>query len=482
MSQTENFQEIKKNSLISTFSLFFQSGYSAVLGLIANLVLTIVINPKTYGLYIVVLSMISFLNYFSDIGLAASLVQKKEITDEDIKTTFTVQQILIITSITIGYLLTPLVRNAYDLPQEGIYLYWALLLAFFISSLKTIPSILLERKIQFQKIVTVQIIENTIFYIAIIIFALMGFGLYSFVFAVLMRAISGLFIMYFMSFWQPRIGISKASLKTLLSFGIPFQSSSFLALIKDEFITLYLGKAVGLEGVGYIGWAKRWAEAPIRIIMDNLSRVLFPILARIQHDNERVSRVIEKIVYYQTLVLAPVMIGTVLLMAPLVHIIPKYSKWEPALPLFYLFVISAFFSTYSTPFINLFNATGKVKISFGFMIFWTVATWLLTPILTKIYGMYGFPITQVLLSFTFIVIVMRAKKIIDFNFFKATAPSIASAIAMAAIIVVLGTFIKAPILFIVVSILAGSAIYYSVLRFLFHRDPITDIISLIKHE
>ena len=149
-------------------SLFFQSGYSAVLGLVANLILTIVLAPEIFGIYILTLSIISFLNYFSDIGLAASLVQKKDITSDDIRTTFTVQQILIVTLITIGFILTPYVRSFYDLPYEAIYLYWALLIAFFLSSLKTIPSIQLERHIQFQKIVIVQVVENTIFYLSVL--------------------------------------------------------------------------------------------------------------------------------------------------------------------------------------------------------------------------------------------------------------------------------------------------------------------------
>ncbi|MBI4226404.1 oligosaccharide flippase family protein, partial [Candidatus Roizmanbacteria bacterium] len=357
-----------KRIITSVLSLFFQSGYSAILGLIANLVLTILLSPTVFGMYITVLSMISLLNYFSDIGLAASLIQRKEITDDDIKTTFTVQQTLIVTLIIIGFLSTSFIRKFYNLPVEGIYLFWGLLLAFFISSLKTIPSIFLERKIQFQKIVQVQIIENTVFYLLVITLALLNFGVMSFTYAVITRAVIGLIAMYSISFWRPGFGISTKSLKQLLSFGIPFQASSFLALFKDDLITLFLGKVLGFEGLGYIGWAKKWAESPIRIIMDNISRVLFPVISRIQSDKQKISRLIEKLLNYQTTLLAPTLVGLALLMKPLVEIIPKYNKWEPALPFFYIFIVASFFSSYSTPFMNLFNALGKVKISFSFML------------------------------------------------------------------------------------------------------------------
>jgi O-antigen/teichoic acid export membrane protein len=173
MDKEPQLSQIKRNTLISTFSLFFQSGYSAFLGLAANLVVTILLSPKIFGMYITTLSIISVLNYFSDIGLAASLIQKKEITDKDITTTFTIQQIMVVAAVLLGYLATNFVTSFYKLPVNAVYLYWALLAGFFISSLKTIPSIFLERKIQFQKIVLVHIVENTVFYLSFIIFALM---------------------------------------------------------------------------------------------------------------------------------------------------------------------------------------------------------------------------------------------------------------------------------------------------------------------
>ncbi|MBI2641113.1 oligosaccharide flippase family protein, partial [Candidatus Roizmanbacteria bacterium] len=215
---TTNEQNIKSRTVLSVLSLFFQSGYSAFLGLIANLILTILLSPTIFGIYITVLSIIALLNYFSDIGLAASLIQKKEISEEDLKTTFTTQQIIILILIAVGFASTSFIQSFYLLPIEGVYLFWGLLVSFFISSLKTIPSILLERKIQFQKIVLVQIIENTVFYLSAIVLALLGFGLMSFTLAVLFRAISGLIIIYTLSFWLPKVGISIASLKNLLSF------------------------------------------------------------------------------------------------------------------------------------------------------------------------------------------------------------------------------------------------------------------------
>ncbi|OGK08749.1 hypothetical protein A2767_06135 [Candidatus Roizmanbacteria bacterium RIFCSPHIGHO2_01_FULL_35_10] len=464
--------------ITSVMSLFFQSGYSAVLGLIANLVLTVLLSPAVFGMYITVLSIISLLNYFSDIGLAASLIQKKEISDEDIKTTFTVQQILITILITIGFFSTSFIKKFYILPTEGIYLFWGLLLAFFISSLKTIPSIFLERKIQFQKIVQVQVIENTVFYLLSIILAILNFGVMSFTYAVIARAIVGLIAMYSISFWKPTLGVSIKSLKHLLSFGLLFQASSFLALFKDDLIILFLGKVLGFEALGYIGWAKKWAESPIRIIMDNISRVLFPVFSRIQGDKEKISRLLEKLLNYQTTLLAPTMVGLILLMEPLVNIIPRYNKWLPALPFFYIFCLSAFFSSYSTPFMNLFNALGKVKISFSFMLFWTVATWLLTPIFTRMFGLYGFPLNQLILSLTFAIVLYMAKKEVNFRFLHSVYKPLLATTPMGIITFLIVNSIVPTYPLLTLIILISALIYFITLKFIFKLDLIKEIKSI----
>ncbi|MFA5136122.1 MAG: oligosaccharide flippase family protein [Patescibacteria group bacterium] len=478
MEQTESYSQIKQKTILSTVSLFFQSGYSAFLGLAANLAVTVLLSPEIFGIYITTLSIISVLNYFSDIGLAASLVQKKELHHDDVKTTFTIQQLMIVTAVSVGFLTTNLVRNFYKLPHDGIHLYWALLLSFFISSLKTIPSIFLERKIKFQRVVLVQIVENTVFYICVIVLAILGHELRSFTIAVILRAFTGLILIYILSPWTPKLGISKVSLKTLLSFGLPFQASSFLALFKDDLIILFLGKILGFEALGYIGWAKKWAEAPIRIIMDNISRVLFPVISRIQHDTAKIGRVLDKILYYQTMVLAPTLFGAVILMGTVIEVIPKYNKWSPALPLFYIFCLASFFSSYSSPFMNFFNALGKVKISFTFMLLWTVATWLLTPIMTLWHGYFGFPITLLIVASSSVFVSYRARSFVTFHIYRSVYKSMLSSLFMATVMLILVALIQNPYVRLPTVMLTGIVVYFFALLFAFKVNLIKELQTL----
>lgn len=472
--------QIKRRTFISTFSLFFQSGYAAVLGLVANLIVTILLTPAIFGIYITVLSIMAFFNYFSDIGLAASLIQKKDLSDEDVATTFTVQQLLIISVIVIGFLLTDTIVGFYRLPPEGVYLYWSLLAGFFISSLKTIPSIFLERQIKFQKLVYVQVVESTVFYAAVSVFALMGWGLHSFTVAILLRAVVGLVLIYSISFWRPQVGISVPHLRALLRFGVPFQASSFLALFKDDLIILYLGRVLGFEALGYIGWAKKWSDAPIRIIMDNVSRVLFPLVARFQDDRTKLKTISERILSYQTSLLAPVIIGMMVTVSMFIDVIPRYGKWAPALPIFYILSVSSLILSVSAPFMNLFNALGKVRITFTFMVLLTIVNWITTPLFTAQFGMYGFPIAHLIVSITLSFLLFKAKKLLGIRVLQCITQPIVSAVIMGAVIYYLQRMFAPSIPAIAFITLLGALIYYSIMKFIFKNDVIKHLASLYE--
>ncbi len=472
-------EELKRRGFVSALSLFFQSGYSAVLGLVANLIVTILLSPHVFGIYVTVLSLIALLNYFSDFGLAASLIQKKDVSDDDIKTTFTIQQSLILIIIAAGFIATSSIKSFYNLPTEGIYLYWALLFSFVISSLKTIPSVFLERHIKFQRVVFVQVVENTVFYTAVSVLALMGFGLMSFTYAVVLRAIVGLVLIYRVSPWRPAIGLSKASMKTLLSFGVPFQATSFLALFKDDLIMLFLGKILGFELLGYVGWAKKWADAPLRVFMDNVGKVLLPVLARVQDQKDKLRSISQKLLFYQTMLLAPAMIGMIFTLDLFVKIIPQYGKWSPAIPLFYIFAISSLIVSLSAPFMALYNALGKVKTTFTFMLLITVVTWIFTPILTTNFGQFGFPITHLIVSITLLSLLFKVRSMLQMKILPFIYKPILSSIGMGVVLFGIRSLFTEPNVFLIGIVAASGALtYYVLMLYVFKVNIINELVHL----
>jgi O-antigen/teichoic acid export membrane protein len=412
---------IKKKSLKGVLALTSRTFLLQVIAFGATFLLTVFLTPAIFGIFYVVSAIISFLSYFSDIGLAAALIQKKEqLTKEDLVTTFTIQQLLVFPLSIIAFILAPIVGKFYGLDMAGTLLFRALVISFFFSSLKTIPSVLLERNLNFNKLVIPQIAETVGFYAVAVVMAWQGFGITSFTWAVMVRAVVGLILMYIISPWRIQFGISKPVAKRLLKFGVPFQMNSFLALLKDDLMTVFLGKVLPFAQIGYIGWAKKWAEVPLRLIMDSVIRVTFPTFSRLQHSKELLGVAIEKTLFGLGLTMIPISTVLLFFIEPATRIIPRYGKWEPALFSFSLFVVGALIAGFSTPLTNALNAVGKIKITMMLMIFWTIATWVLTVTLIHFIGFNGFALGLLILGMTIFVVIRLTKQYANFSFIEQT--------------------------------------------------------------
>ncbi len=473
---------IKKKSLTGILALTSRTFLLQIIAFASTFLLTIFLNPATFGIYYVVSAIISFLSYFSDVGLAAALIQKKEqLSEDDLSTTFTIQQMLVLPLSTIVFIAAPYIAGFYGLDAAGILLLRALIVSFFFSSLKTIPSILLERKLNFNTLIIPQIAETVGFYAVAVLLAWKGFGITSFTYAVLTRALIGLVLMYIVSPWRIRFGIAKPVAKRLLKFGVPFQFNSFLSLLKDDLMTVFLGKILTFTEVGYIGWAKKWAEVPLRLIMDSVIRVTFPAFSRLQESKVHLGHAIEKILFGLATTMFPISVALLFFIGPAVSLIPKYGKWEPALFSFALFVVASILAGFSTPLTNALNAVGKIRTTLYLMVFWTIGTWILTITMVHFFGFNGVSMSLVLLTSTLGLVVWLGKKIADFSFMSSVKWPFFAALVQSGWYLV--TVPSAPYTWMRLIIIgAVGIVLYAAILWLTEKRRIMDVVHVAKEK
>ncbi len=483
---TKDVKKIKSRSYLSVGSLFLNSSYSAVLGFTAFFILTLKSNIYLLGIYNTVLAMMAFFNYFTNLGLAAAIVQKKDIEEKDLDTAFFIQFALSIIAVILGFMFTDSLFKVYkDLPHDAVYLYWAILFSFFLLSLKTVPSVLLEKKIKIYRVVLVQAVENTVFYLSVIILSLMGMEMLSLIVAVLLRSIIGVILIYSFNPWFPKFRFSISSAKSLLKFGLMFQSNSFLALIKDDMLILYLGSVIGMTNLGYVSFAKKYGEFTLKMIMDSVNRVAFPVYSRFQSNSEMLKKSVEKVLFYNSILIFPLIFGSIFIFDSLLKLVPGYyEKWRISLFSFYFFSLSSFFITLSTPFINLFNALGKLKLSVAFMVFWTCLTWILIPIFVKFMNYNGIGVSFFLLSLTSVMVYFKGKKMINFSEANTIKYPIIACLFMVIYLSIIRYLFVALYtnlyLHVIASIIGAGIIYFLVLYKTIGKDFYMNLINFFK--
>lgn len=473
-----NFEMVAVKSVKGAFALVSRTFLIQILGIVASFILTIYLSPANYGVFFIVSAIVVFFNYFQDIGLAAALIQKKEEpTVAEMRATFTLQQLLVLILIVPAIFFSGRIAAIYNLNSSGQMLLVALLVSFLFSSLRTIPTVLLERHLNFHKLVIPQIAENIAYNLCLIIFAVKGFGVNTFTVAILARGVVGLASTYLVQSWPIGYSFKFKQIKSLINFGIPFQANSILALIKDDLLIAYVGTILPLSQVGFIAFSQKWAFMPLRLIMDNVIKITFPSYARLQDDKLALKLAVEKSLFLVSFSIFPVVMAIILYSPLLIGFIPRYSKWEPALLSLSFFALSTVFSSISTPLTNLLNAIGQVKKTLMFMVMWTVLTWILTPILIFMYGFNGFAFASFIISISSILVLIVVRKYVNYSFFSPIAKQFAAAAIMGFAIFLSIGLVSSFLMLIVNAILAG--ILYIAVVYLINRDELVNTTRFI---
>lgn len=472
---------VKARSVSGIVTLISRSFIQRLIGTIGFFLLSVFLGRPDIGLFIAVNDLVSILGYFSDIGLAASLVQKRDrVSINDLRTTFTLQQTLVIILILLAIIFSNPIISYYHVEGPGTLLYFSLLLAFFLSSLKTIPSVILERQLRFEVLALVEVIESVIFYTVAVIMASKGMGVTAYAVAVLLRGVVGTVVLYKLGSWPLGIAFSKDSFKSLLSFGLPYQLNSLMAVIKDRFVNIVLWRLVGADGIGIIGWAQNWSQLPLRFVMDNVTKVTFPAFSRLQDHPVELKIAIEKTLFFISLLSFPIFSTLAVFTPVVVKLIPRYEKWEVALFPLALFCFNSALASISTPLTNTFNALGKVKINTALMVMWTVLTWTITPFLAMRYGYMGIAYATAIIALSSIIPIVIAKKIIGFSLYKSFSKPLLASIPMIIIGIFLSKTLSINVLNLVIMVTSAGMVYVFVVIALVGQELFIDIQKLMK--
>lgn len=430
--QTLEVEQIKRKSVRGVFSFFLRTILIQGIGLASAFVLSAFFSPEDFGVFGIVTQIIALLVFFSDIGLAAALIQKKEEpSEDDLKTAFSVQLLLACLLFVLIWALSRFEILQLKLGSQGVWVLLALGISFPLATFKTISSILLERRLDFNKLVLPQIFEQLAFHSILIVLAWRGFGIGSYVYAIIARSLIGIVVIQLIQPWLPKLKITLTSLRGLLGFGIKFQLNDLLARIKDQLYFLLLGAFLPLRDFGYMQWAKNWSMYPYNLTVQNVMAITFPTFSRLQNHPDLLKKAIEKSIYFIALFIFPILVGMSVFVFPLTELVPRYAKWQPALLSFVLFSLSIAWSAISTPLVNTLNAIGKINQTLKLMVFWTTLTWLLTPLLVYRFAFDGVAIAAFLISWTSILSVILIKKYVPVQLLPQVSAQLFAALIMA---------------------------------------------------
>lgn len=410
--------------------LLIRYGGVQLAGLIANIALSRLLAPSAFGIYAITLALLVVFAWLSDFGLGAALLQKREtMTASDLRSVFTVQQIVLVSLVVALFLAAPQLALHYHM-EAGESYFRAMAIGALFASLKTVPNIVLERKLLYAPLTIVEIIEVLLFQAIAVLLAYMGQGPWSFIWAVLVSKAVGVVLTFVFAGWRPSVGLSRNALGGLWWFALPFQVTWITYIFRDSLIPIVGGLLLNTVQVGYLNWAFALAGVPGQMAQI-VGRVSFPSFSRLQDDPARLSRAIESSLRALFLVAIPAHLAVVATGRWLIDIVFT-DKWLPALIPLYLLSVYWAGTAITSPLVSALNALGRVRSTLVLNILWTIAQVGLSLVFLAWYGYAGFALAfAVVRLFAIVAVVVMLVRILPIRLGSATASPLIASIVMA---------------------------------------------------
>jgi O-antigen/teichoic acid export membrane protein len=223
-------------------------------------------------------------------------------------------------------LCAPFIAEFYNEPQL-FPIVCANAVLLFVGSFIAVQGARLSIQLDFKTKSKISVISTVSTGIISIIFALLGFGVWSLIlpnfFAVLIKGI----LYYFYQHWFPGFRFSWQSYKEFFSYGSKLMASSLLNAVYGNVYSLVIGKFYSASSLGYYTKGHGYATLPSATLSGVLNKVTFPVLSKVQDDDARLENAYRKMIRVSAYVVFPIMILLVVLARPLVLILLT-DKWE----------------------------------------------------------------------------------------------------------------------------------------------------------
>ncbi|MEK6647562.1 MAG: MOP flippase family protein [Candidatus Firestonebacteria bacterium] len=422
--------------------------------------------PEDFGIISIVLTFVNLIGIFNDLGLRFAIVQKKELKDSHLTSSFWICILISAVFFVIIIFSAPLIALFFH--KEMITpIIRIFAIKIIVDSFSIVPDTLLRRNMAFKKLAFIDLGETIAYGITAIILVLNGFGIFSIAWGYAISSFVKAILLWKNHPIPIKIQFDITSFRELFMFSKSVMGFKIVSYFISNIDYLIVGKFLGMTPLGYYTLAFNMANFPREKLSSIVSNVTFPAFSKIQDDYEVLRQGYLKTITYISIVTFPLLAG-LLVLASLFITTVYTQKWnEMILPL-QILCIGGMFSSITTFIGVIFWSTGHSDYSFKFSLIALVGIFLILLYAAQ-YGIIGIAIGVSIYS---ILINIVGEKMVEsiikskfLDYLRALLPAtISSAIMVLGLIIFLKlvgfVFLLPPSILLVSSILCGTLIYF----------------------
>jgi len=299
------------------------------LGLVRSIFLARLLFPEDFGLMGMVMVALVGLEVFTNAttGVKMAIVQRKRVDERLLNTVWTISIFRGIALWLLLFLSAPVLSSFFH-RSELTPLLKAASVVFFISGLKNIGFILLQKEMDFRRRSCLRVLTNGTGTLVAVVLAFLLRDVWALVIAYIIESLVGTVGSYFVHPFRPRLEFDPVCARQLLWFAKFIFVEGIIVYLTTQGDDIVVGKALGINALGFYTLA---------YIVVNVFRsfgmisweVTFPAYSKVQEDKKGLE------LYYSkalrgVLFLALPLAGLLFVLAPEIVEVVYGAKWLPA--------------------------------------------------------------------------------------------------------------------------------------------------------
>ena len=334
--------------------LALREGAGTLLSLGGMLLLTRLIGPANYGIYVSSHTFLAYLVGLSEVGVGVFLIRLAESKgDEVFDQAFTLLLCLSAIGVALALLCLPLLGRVVRI-DGFVPAAIALAIGLPITHMTKVPMARLERQLDYKRVAGIELTSHLAYYVVGLAFAFRGAGVWAPVLGWWAEQLTQ-FVLAYRTGYRPRLRWDPARVREMLSYGASYSTSIWIQQLRTFVNPLVLGRLLGPAAVGYVALAVRLIDS-LGFVKVATTRISIAALARLQGDRARLARAITEGMTLQVLAVGPLLLGFAVV-APFVLPLVFGAQWLPTLdvfpPLAAAYALGAMFVLHSSALVTL---------------------------------------------------------------------------------------------------------------------------------
>lgn len=200
-----------------------------------------------------------------------------------------------------------------------------------IAAINSVQQAYVSRKMEFRKFFFATLWGTLISAVIGIIMAYLDYGVWALVVQYMTNTIIDTIVLWLTIDWKPGLEFSWQRTKGLYSYGWKVLATSLLINIYGNTQDLIIGKKFTTGDLAYCNKGRQFPNLIATNINTSISKVLFPAVAEVQDDINRVRLMTRRAISVGTYILAPVLMGLAAIADSFIQVILT-EKWLPCVP------------------------------------------------------------------------------------------------------------------------------------------------------